>query len=181
MRNNQNGIVGVCPSCACQGFFKVKRLMKCPILPIKFYGRNNPFIFLCDSCSKEIKFLLNEKKQSKKYSYALFKEFVRGGYVNIPWNKRKNGQGKIKTACSRCFNTGEIQKHHMLPVEHFGDDQYILYIDHDCHKIITEVIQSTRKLTKEQYFELHRIFLIEKNKDVLMKLAIEMERILHAA
>ncbi|MBU1046427.1 hypothetical protein KKH36_01440 [Patescibacteria group bacterium] len=175
-KNNRNGFYGLCPACMSRGIFTINKLVKQPIFPPKFYGKNKPFLFVCTRCAKELNLILNEKKNNVKHTYDLTKKFVRGGLFNIPWLKGKNSKGRIGNICSRCFNAGIIQKHHVLPMEHFGNNQFVLYIDKDCHELITRVINSIGKISEEQYFELHRIFLIEKSEKVLFETASRMER-----
>ena len=64
--------------------------------------------------------------------------------------------------CPKCMRPRPLQKHHIFPVRFFGkkDNGYNrLYLCAECHLAVERLIPQHRKLTKEQYIEIHKAFL----------------------
>ena len=64
--------------------------------------------------------------------------------------------------CPRCLHIRGLSKHHMFPKRFFGNgngNRSTLFLCLECHELIEDIIPFSVKLRKEQYLEIHRLFL----------------------
>lgn len=63
------------------------------------------------------------------------------------------------SVCCKCFKFGKITKHHLLPKRFFGTNDKILYLCATCHREIEAILPRGRKLTKQEYRDIHQDWL----------------------
>lgn len=63
--------------------------------------------------------------------------------------------------CPKCFKVRPLQRHHYLPKRFFkrNNTTQILHLCNLCHKEIEEILPQYRKLTKEEYLDIHKKWL----------------------
>lgn len=59
--------------------------------------------------------------------------------------------------CPKCFCVRRLTRHHCHPLRFFnrGRNQSILYLCEDCHREIEQILPRYRKLTQEEYTNIH--------------------------
>jgi hypothetical protein len=62
--------------------------------------------------------------------------------------------------CPKCFSFKLLTKHHVFPRRFFGNSSYGLHICRECHDDIEKVIPAHQKLTKSEYIELTKCWLL---------------------
>ena len=74
--------------------------------------------------------------------------------------------GKLRACtigvCPRCLHIQGLSKHHVFPKRFFGNgngNRSALLLCEECHEFIESIIPFSIKLRKEQYLEIHRLFL----------------------
>lgn len=63
--------------------------------------------------------------------------------------------------CPHCLKVRYLQRHHIYPKRFFkkNNTTNLLYLCDNCHKEIEEILPLYRKLTKEEYLDIHKKWL----------------------
>ena len=64
--------------------------------------------------------------------------------------------------CPKCYKFKLLTEHHVFPRRFFGEGKCGLYICRECHDDIERVIPAHKRLTKEEYIELTKCWLLGK-------------------
>ena len=78
-----------------------------------------------------------------------------------PKDKHKREEDRLKRTaiCPKCFRTMPLEGHHIFPVKFYGrknNKQNRLFICHDCHKEITNLLPEKTRLTEAAYLYFHK-------------------------
>lgn len=79
--------------------------------------------------------------------------------------KRLKKQDKIVGICPKCMTQRELVGHHVYPVRFYGDgnkNKSRLHICERCHKEIDSICAGSLKLSKAEYRQIHKSWLIDK-------------------
>jgi len=70
--------------------------------------------------------------------------------------------------CPKCMQIHSLQKHHCFPKRFFkrNNTTQVLYLCDNCHKKIEYILPQYRKLTKEEYLDIHTKWL--QGKEVIV-------------
>jgi len=70
--------------------------------------------------------------------------------------------------CPKCIKVRYLQKHHIFPKRFYNRNNttQLLYLCDDCHKEIEAILPQYRKLTKEEYLDIHKSWL--QGKEVIV-------------
>ena len=60
--------------------------------------------------------------------------------------------------CPKCFRIRKLTRHHCNPIRFFKkrNNQSVLYLCKDCHREIEKILPQHRKLSKDEYTEIHQ-------------------------
>ena len=73
--------------------------------------------------------------------------------------------GRLKNRKGYCPKCGEIvvlTKHHCLPKRFYGANEAFILICRTCHNEIERILPRNRRLSKEEYLDIHRAWLKDK-------------------
>lgn len=66
---------------------------------------------------------------------------------------------KQRAICPKCFEVKVLTRHHVLPKRHFGFNHCTISICRECHDEIEAIVPKYRKLERDEYFSINRIWL----------------------
>lgn len=75
----------------------------------------------------------------------------------VEWNGKTR-----KGICPKCFGFGTLQKHHIFPKRFFPKNGKVLYLCHACHSSVERILPR-RKLTKKEYIQIHKSWIVGKS------------------
>ena len=157
MRKNNNKYLlkGVCPKC-----FEEKILIRHSLFPVKFFEKNEYFLYLCEECSEQLNnILIRHGKIHETIYFKIQKGFIRLGETDLPICLDKGQEGtKLKAVCPRCFEPRFLEKHHIYPRRFFESTER-LFLCSSHHKKVEKWIPKFHKLHRGIYIRIHKAFI----------------------